>query len=60
MLRASTISPETNKISVSGDRGNEFIRAYQGLPKSMREELDKVLIVTLWDGYPLTIEEIKE
>lgn len=60
MLRASTISPGTKKIAVNGDRASEFIRAYQGLPKSMREELGKVLIVTLWDGYSLTIEEIKE
>lgn len=51
------IKENTNKIMVRGDRNNEFIRAYQNLSKDFREELDKVLKVTLFDGYSLAISE---
>jgi len=49
-----------NKIAVRGDRKNEFIRAYHNLPKELREELKKVLDVTLFDGYELSIFEWQE
>jgi len=51
------IEEGTNKIAVRGDRNNEFIRAYMNLPKEQRIELDKVLQVTLFDGYKLSIYE---
>ena len=35
-------------------------KAYQHLPKEFRKELDKVLSVSLFDGYDLSIYEIKE
>ena len=51
------IKENTNKICIRGDRNNEFIRAYQNLPKEMKEELKKVLDVALFDGYNLIISE---
>ena len=35
-------------------------KRYQHLPKEFRKELDKVLSVSLFDGYDLSIYEIKE
>lgn len=53
------IKEGTNKICVRGDRNNEFIRAYQNLPKELKEELKKVLDVTLFDDYELSIGEFR-
>jgi len=54
------IEKGTNKIFVRGDRNNEFIKAYMDLPKEYRNELNKVLNVTLFDGYELSIFEMTE
>lgn len=54
------IQEGTNKIAVRGDRNNEFIRAYHNLPIELREELKKVLDVTIFDGYELSIFEWQE
>lgn len=51
------IKEGTNKITIRGDRNNEFITAYQNLPKEYRDELNKVLNVTLFDGYNLAVYE---
>ena len=60
MNKKFEITEGTNKIAVRGDRNNEFIRAYLDLPKELRNELNKVLDVTLFDGYNLSIFEHKE
>ena len=54
------IKEGTKKILVIGDRENEFIKAYQNLPIEFKEELKKVLCVTLFDGYNLSISEIND
>ena len=59
MINKFKIKEGTNKIAVRGDRNNEFIKAYQNLSKELQEELNKVLQVTLFDGYDLNIKEIQ-
>jgi hypothetical protein len=57
MIDKFKIKRGTNKICIRGDRNAPFIRAYLDLPKELRQELDKVLDVTLFDGYTLSIFE---
>ena len=60
MLDKFKVKTGTNKIAVRGDRNDPFIRAFMNLPKEQREELKKVLDVTLFDGYNLSVFEWKE
>ena len=60
MLEKFKVKKGTNKIAVRGDRNNPFIKAYMDLPKDQRIELNKVLDVTLFDGYNLSVFEWKE
>lgn len=56
-MKKFEIKEGTNKISIHGDRNNEFIKAYLSLSKESKEELGKVLDVTLFDGYNISIKE---
>lgn len=60
MIDKFKIKEGINKIAVRGDRNNPFIKAYMDLPKDQRIELNKVLDVTLFDGYNLSIFEWEE
>lgn len=60
MLDKFKIKQGTNKISVRGDRNNEFIKAYMDLSQEQQEELNKVIDLTLFDGYTLSVGEWKE
>lgn len=57
MADRTKIQKGTNKICVRGDRSIPFIKAYLDLPKELKQELNKVLDVTLFDGYTLSIFE---
>ena len=52
------IKAGTNKVWISGDRNHPLIAAYMDLPKEQQEELSKVIRVTLFDGYKLSINEM--
>lgn len=57
MTDRTKIKKGTNKICIRGDRNIPFIEVYLDLPKELRQELNKVLDVTLFDGYTLSIFE---
>jgi len=56
-MKKYEIENDTRKIMIRGDRDNALIKAIQDLPKEQQEELYKVINVTLFDGYPLSVFE---
>ncbi len=57
MLDKFKIKPETNKIAIRGDRNHPLIMAIMDLPKEQQTELKKVIDLTLFDGYSLSVFE---
>lgn len=58
-----TIEPGTNKIRITGDRNLPLMAALLDLyvnNKELSKELEKVLEIIPFDGYPLNIYEMKE
>ena len=60
MLDKFKIKKGTNKIAIRGDRNDPLILAITQLPKEQRNELYKVIDLTLFDGYSLSIFEWSE
>ena len=57
MLDKFKIKAGTNKIAIRGDRDHALIKAITDLPKEQRAELSKVIDLTLFDGYSLSVFE---